>query len=245
MNGLRRILDLPNDSPLKTLLVAVSVCFVCAVLVSVSAVALRPLQAANAADARKRNILEVAGLLEDGPPLDEQFARLETRVVDLTTGRIVERGAGPAPAGEAENRAEIYFLREPDGIRAVVLPIDGKGLWSTLRGFLALEGDLDTVRAIKFHEHAETPGLGGEIDNPRWRAHWRGKTVYGDDGAVRLEVVKGAVDPDAPGARYRVDGLAGATLTGRGINAMLERWLGSDGFGPLLARIRAGGGRGE
>jgi Na+-transporting NADH:ubiquinone oxidoreductase subunit C len=121
-----------------------------------------------------------------------------------------------------------------------VLPVHGYGLWSTMYGFVALKSDLNTVAGLGFYEHGETPGLGGEIDNPRWKGSWPGKKVYqGDD--VALSLIKGTVDTSRAGSEYQVDGLAGATLTSRGVTNMVHFWMGEQGFGPFLTNLKAGG----
>ena len=86
------------------------------------------------------------------------------------------------------------------------------------------------------------PGLGGEVDNPKWKALWPGKKVFAEGSmSPELEVIKGAVDPAASGAEYKVDGLSGATLTSRGVSNLVQYWVGSEGFGPYLSKIRKEG----
>jgi Na+-transporting NADH:ubiquinone oxidoreductase subunit C len=119
--------------------------------------------------------------------------------------------------------------------------VHGYGLWSTMYGFLALSGDAEEVRGLIFYQHAETPGLGGEIDNPRWRERWVGKQVFGPDGELRLQVARGSVDPAAEYAAWSVDGISGASLTAEGVSNMVQFWLGDKGFGPFLARVREEG----
>ena len=104
--------------------------------------------------------------------------------------------------------------------------------------FLALEPDTKTVIGLQFYEHAETPGLGGEVDNPKWRAQWKGKVVYDEQWRPDIDLVKGEVDPSKPESQHKVDGLAGATLTSRGVANLLKYWLSEEGFGPYLARLR-------
>ncbi|MFP5414831.1 MAG: NADH:ubiquinone reductase (Na(+)-transporting) subunit C, partial [Gammaproteobacteria bacterium] len=137
--------------------------------------------------------------------------------------------------------AQVYVVAGPDGgIDKVILPVKGYGLWSTLHGFIALERDLNTVAGIGFYEHAETPGLGGEVDNPVWKASWHGKQLYDADGKVALKVIKGRADNSKPEAAYQIDGLSGATLTSRGVQNLIHYWLGDQGFAPFLANLRAG-----
>ena len=68
----------------------------------------------------------------------------------------------------------VYELRDDAGaLDLVVLPVHGLGLWSILYGFVALDADLETIRGLTYYEHKETPGLGGEVDNPRWKSLWK------------------------------------------------------------------------
>ena len=139
-----------------------------------------------------------------------------------------------ASINRREHYALIYLLRSEVGIDRIILPVHGYGLWSTLYGFIALEGDGNTVSGITFYEHAETAGLGGEVDNPTWKAKWQGKRIYDDQGQVAMRVMKGSVDPSNAEADYQVDGLSGATLTSRGVENMIGYWLGDEGYGPIL-----------
>ncbi|KZY21873.1 NADH:ubiquinone reductase (Na(+)-transporting) subunit C, partial [Alcanivorax sp. HI0035] len=137
--------------------------------------------------------------------------------------------------------AEVFLARGDDGeLSRIILPVHGYGLWSTLYGFLALEPDANTVSGLGFYEHGETPGLGGEVDNPKWKALWEGKKLYGEQGEVEIQVVKGSVDSKTPNAEHKVDGLAGATLTSNGVSNLLRFWVGENGFGPYLKRMQNG-----
>ena len=250
-----------NDSISKTFAVALALCVVCAVVVSSAAVILRPTQEVNKLLDLKTNILASAGLLEQGISIEAQFEQISTRVVDLETGRFTDavdvasydqRKASkdpalsialdpkqdPAKIKRRANYATVYLLETEQGIEKIILPIKGYGLWSTLYGFLALESDLQTVAGIGFYEHTETPGLGGEIDNPRWKAGWVGKQAY-RQGDVVINVLKGKVDMSREGADSQIDGLAGATLTTRGVDNLVRYWLGDEGFRPLINHLQA------
>jgi Na+-transporting NADH:ubiquinone oxidoreductase subunit C len=117
--------------------------------------------------------------------------------------------------------------------------VRGAGLWSTLHGFLALENDLNTVAGLGFFEHGETPGLGGEVDNPNWKALWPGKKVY-DEGDAKIQLIKGSVDANTAEAEHKVDGLSGATLTSRGVTNLLQFWMGENGYKPFLSNLQSG-----
>lgn len=258
-----------KDSIAHTVIVAVSLCLVCSVIVSTAAVTLKPLQIANKNLDKQKNILEVVHLLEPGKDPQTLFDRyIETRVVDLKTGEFVDevdpetfdqRRAARDPARSIDlspdediadikrrsNYATVYLVKENGELQYLVLPIHGYGLWSTLYGFIALDSDLNTVHGLTFYDHAETPGLGGEVDNSRWKAQWRGKQLFDDDGdpAPALRVLKGSVPPDAANAEHKVDGLAGATLTSRGITNMVKFWFGQMGYRPLLSNLKSDGNR--
>jgi len=252
-----------NDSTRKTLIVAFSLCIVCSVFVSAAAVVLKPVQEVNKTLDRKRNILAAAGMLEEGVSVEKQFQQVSTRIVDLRTGKFTEeidpakydqrkaskesdlsealpRDVDKAKIFRREHYAVVYVVSAPDGgVDKVILPVRGYGLWSTLYGFIALEADGDTVAGIGFYEHGETPGLGGEVDNPRWKALWKGKKVY-RDGGVAIGLIKGSVDPAGSSAPWQVDGLAGATLTSRGVTNLVRFWLGENGYAPFLDNLRSG-----
>jgi len=260
-----KVLALGNDSLEKTIAVALSLCFVCAILVSFAAVALRPLQIENKAMDMKKNILEVAGLLEDGTDIHNAFAeQVEEKLVDITTGDYVEdmdavaydqRKAAKDPAQNIvlessddiasikrkAKIAKVYLVKKGDAIESIILPMHGYGLWSTMYGFLALEADGQTVKSINFYDQAETPGLGGEVVNPNWRALWLGKKVYNEAGEVQLGLIKGVVDTSKPGSEYDVDGLAGATLTSLGVSNLVKYWMSKEGFSAYLDKVRTKG----
>ena len=247
-----------------TIVFAALVCVVCAVLVSTSAVELSHLQQANAALDKRKNVLLAAGLAQSAERLDaaqvqERFRVVEPVVIELQSGKAVpdmdasafdQRKARndpdssrPAPANNSSisrlpNHAVVYQVFDEAGeLQMVVLPIEGYGLWSTLYGFLSLDADTRTVRGLTYYQHGETPGLGGEVDNPRWKARWPGRIAFDSAGQTVIEVVKGQAGP-AEEDPHRVDGLAGATITSRGVTNMLRFWLGENGFGPYLNRLR-------
>ncbi len=252
-----------RESVSKTFVVAIILAAFCSLMVSGAAIGLRSKQEANKIRDRKKNILMVAGLYDAKASVEEAFQQIEPRVVDLASGEYVgkdqfdpetfdQRAAAKDPKlsitipaekdlagiGRREKYSLVYLVKKDDKLDQVILPVDGKGLWSTLYGFLAIDGDLNTVRGITFYEHAETPGLGGEIDNPTWKALWADKKIYDDQGSVQLHVVKGAADKNSP---HQIDGLSGATLTANGVTNIVKYWLGDDGFKKMLERLKAGG----
>lgn len=260
----------PNlDSPVYIVGFATALCGVCAVFVSSAAVGLKDRQEVNKVLDRQSKVLAVAGLLSDDESLSRDQlqsrydSKIRARVVDLETGAYVEdvdatafdqrkatkdpaqsKVAPPNPAQitRVPNRALVYQVVEDGQVSSLILPIVGKGLWSTMYGFIALENDANTISGITFYEHGETPGLGGEIENPKWQALWVGRRAYDDAGNVAIEVIKGAAKPVSEDP-YSVDGLSGATITSRGVSATLDFWLGDQGYGTYLDRFRGTAGK--
>ncbi len=272
-----KILALGNDSLEKTIAIAIALCLVCAVLVSFSAVALKSLQVHNKELDMKKVVLDVAGLLQEGSNIDSAFAeKIEAKIVNLETGDYVEdmnaaeydqRKAAKDPSLSVaipKNKdiahirvkaklAKVFLVKESGAIKSIILPVHGYGLWSTLYGFLSLDADGQTVQSISFYDQQETPGLGGEVVNPKWRALWKGKKVYAESeqssaekglieiaemGEPALSLIKGVVDNAKPGSQYQVDGLAGASLTSTGVTNLVKYWMSNEGFAPYLAKVR-------
>ena len=257
-----------QGSVLYNLGFATAICVACAIVVSSSAVSLRERQLVNQALDMQRNVLVAAGLAAPDEALEQdeieaRFAPIRQVVIDVATGTATDvdpatfdpraaaadpatsRTAPPNNAGlnRVADQALVYELRQADGaLDLVVLPVHGLGLWGLLYGFVALDADLETIRGLTYYEHKETPGLGGEVDNPRWKRLWDGRRAFGPDGAPAIEVVRGLAGPPADDP-FRVDGLAGATMTSRGVTNMLRFWLDDQGFGPYLDTLRAHGRR--
>jgi len=255
-----------KDSVKGTLIVALVLCIVCSVIVSTAAVMLKPMQQANAALDLKRNVLLAGDLIDPDQAgkaaVESAFANVTIKYVDLRTGKFTDEapagGSGRAAAKipsasekltpeqdvakiiRREHIKEVYLVEESGELQKIILPVRGYGLWGQLYGFLALQNDLNTVAGLGFYEHKETPGLGGEVDNPNWKAIWEGKKAYAEDGDVALSVIKGSVDQNTPNAEHKVDGLSGATLTSKGVDNLIEFWLGSEGYGPFLKNLKAG-----
>lgn len=254
-----------NESTAKTLIVAVLLCIVCSVLVSTAAVKLKPLQQKNKALFTKRNILMAAGISDEGKSVDELFKKIEIKIVDLSTGdynlslspeKFNQKAAVKLPSmsvaiprkkdlAKIKRRSKlvkVYLVKEENEIKTIVLPIHGKALWSTMYAFLALNGDGNTVKGFSFYDHGETPGLGGEVDNPLWKQQWVGKKLFDNNGKLAIQVIKGKVRKNNPNAIYQADGLSGATLTTVAIDNLMHYWLKDHGFGKYLEKLKSKGG---
>jgi Na+-transporting NADH:ubiquinone oxidoreductase subunit C len=237
------------------LVFSVVVCVVMSTALALTATALKPEQEAAAEFDRQKNVMLAAGLIQDGDrrpraELEQLYRdRVLEGVVDTRTGEVVagktakdveamNKAAAKADKADARRYRTVATTRDDAGkLAAIVLPISGRGLWSTLYGYLALEADGDRVRGITFYKHGETPGLGGEVENPQWTALWHGKRILGDDGKLASVVVKkGKVDASRPEEKaHYVDGLSGATITSDGVTRFVRADL--QAFLPYLARV--------
>ncbi|WP_199610969.1 Na(+)-translocating NADH-quinone reductase subunit C [Flocculibacter collagenilyticus] len=249
-----------NDSISKTLIVVISLCLVCAIIVSSAAVALKPIQKENEAKDLQRNVLSAAGVNFAAEGVQATFEkRVEARLVNLDDGTFatevdpttfdyekakrngdsIEKKNDVAGIKRRADIAPVYFVKSESGkVDTVVFPVYGKGLWDLMLGFVALEKDLRTIKSIKYYWHKETPGLGGEIENPSWVALWEDKKLFNDQGEFALEIVKGSVSKNDPNAQYKIDGLSGATLTSNGVEQSFEFWMGDHGYGPFINNVR-------
>jgi Na+-transporting NADH:ubiquinone oxidoreductase subunit C len=257
-----------QDSTVKTVGVATGICLFCSLFVSVAAVKLKPLQIKNQKLDKVKNILQVANLADTVGKSEYMALyqeRIKPVMIELSSGDVVDefdevlnldsfdiRVFSRLPDYSQALSSEVdiagirrqplhmivYQLLENEAVEKLILPIYGKGLWSTLYGFLAIEKDLKTVSGITFYQHGETPGLGGEVDNPNWKGSWQGKQAFDDTGAVIIKVIKGKVIPGSPGSDHQIDGLSGATLTARGVDNLVQFWLGENGYGPYLQQLR-------
>ena len=261
-----------KDSLSNTFIVAFAVCLVCSIIVSGIAVALKPAQQANKELDQKQNILRAAGMLpenstvsEDGRTVDELFSEFTVRVVNLDTGEFIEdvdaTNLDPAKVAKDPERSialsgeqDIATLRRRENISLVyiktidnkidklVIPVRGYGLWDTLFGYLALDGDLETVSGLGFYSHKETPGLGGEVDNPSWKAQWPGVKLFDEAGVADVRIVKRRSPEGQAVASREVDGLSGATFTTRGVQNLVNFWTGELGFGPTIQKLKLANG---
>lgn len=258
-----------RDSTGYTVGFAALVCVLCGIGVAGAAVALKPRQDENKVLDQQKQVLLVAGLLKPGQAASPAEVKglfdknIRPEVINLKTGAEAkdikaegfdQRRAQKDPATSTAapenaakvfrlpNNALVYHVLKDGKTDMLILPIEGYGLWSVLYGYLALDDDTNTVKGITFYAHAETPGLGGEVDNPKWKAGWAGRKIFDDKGQVALSVIKGQAGP-APADPHHVDGLSGATITSNGVTNLVKFWFGENGFKPYLEQFRKSQGR--
>lgn len=207
---------------------ALTICITCSVLLSAVAAGLRARQEMEVALDEKRNVLMALGQ----PTVDAETGRkmssdqllatwglVKEVWVDAATGEIIPEEQRDPKAAAAKEQLRLYIWEENGEPVKYAFPISGKGLWSTIYGFLALEADLATIAGITFFKHGETPGLGGEIEKPDFTEQFTGKRLLNEAGEPEpFLVVKGGVAARYPqGNVHAVDGLSGATITGDGV----------------------------
>jgi len=245
----------------KTLIFVFIVCLVCAALVSIAAIGLKPLQTANKLLDKQTKILEASGLLETAGKSSKDIVAtynkyVVAKMIDLDSGAIIEgdvdlfdeRSASRDLANSQKlesdlaginrraNNAVIYLVSNDAGkLETVVLPIVGSGLWDLMHGFVGLDTDLSTVRSLIYSDHKETPGLGALITNDKWKSYWPGKKIYSADNKLMINIVKGGAKQ---GDIHGVDAISGATLTSNGVKNSLHFWFGEQGYGPFIAKFR-------
>ncbi len=255
-----------SETPTKTVTVALILCVVFSFLVSTTAVVLKDKISYNQEIDLKKNILLAAGLIEKGSvsakQVEEAFKKVEPIVVDLESGEktslspedvniktdvkfsdkstAIEPSNDVAGLGRRPKNATVYLVKEEGALQGVILPIVSKGLWSTMYGFLALAPDTKTVKGFGYYEQGETPGLGGEVDNPSWKNQWVGKEIFNTEWEPVFKLKKGSVSSSDEGKEHMVDGLSGATITSEGVTTSIQYWLSQNGFGPFLTKIRNG-----
>lgn len=249
----------------KTMLVVLAVCLVCSIIVAGAAVGLRSTQLKNKEIDKQSNILAVAGLETDKTVSEIFKTNIQTKLVDLQTGEFVNDVAGVsannydqrkaakdpstsialsgqdniAKIGRRANVATIYLVSSDEGkLERIILPVHGAGLWSTMYAFVAVQPNGNTIDGITYYEQGETPGLGGEVENSRWRSLFVGKELFDRNGLPAIKIAKGQAPADS---KHEVDGLSGATLTSVGVEHTFTFWLGKLGYGPFLNKVREGG----
>jgi len=255
-----------KDSFGRTLFVVVGLCLICSVLVSTAAVVLKPIQQENKLLDKQKYILEAASLIntKEGKVTKKEILSkyeqyVEARLVDLKTGEFVEGNANLYDQRKASrdtdtssvpendiasikrvaDTAVVYLVHNDEGkLTSVILPIHGYGLWSTMYALLALEADLNTVQGLVYYDQGETTGLGGEVENPKWKALWKGKQLFDAQGNLAISVTK---NPVVASSVHGVDALSGATLTSNGVQHSLQFWLGKEGFANFIAKAHNGG----
>ena len=228
-----------KSSHTYTFVFALTVCVVCSLVLAAVSKGLQPRQRLNEDLDIKKNIFKVvgAGQLLDGQRPDQIMDLFEQYFRELF---VNDAGQFSDDDDAVQDRLPVYVYEKAGQTDAYIFPIQGKGLWSTLYGYLSIEADGETVRGITFYKHGETPGLGGEIEREWFQSNFQGKKIWDQrQGAfVAIRVVKGRVADQIASeqAAFYVDGISGATMTSKGVTQLLEAWL--QRYELFLQRIR-------
>ena len=204
---------------------------------------LRDLQNLNVENDMKKNILLSLGFKpgDETPWSSDDIQKLfqeniETLVLDAS-GQRTEKDSKKIDTEKDVEFLPIYLKKIGDNVEGYAIPIAGKGLWSTLFGYFAIEPDGRTVKGITFYKHGETPGLGGEVDKAWFQKNFIGKRfVDENDQLLGIHVIKGKVQSDDLEAYHKVDGISGATMTGKGLQNFLKDDLAK--YEPFFKQVR-------
>jgi Na+-transporting NADH:ubiquinone oxidoreductase subunit C len=217
---------------------AAVICVACSVLLSAAASTLKAKQDYNVELDRKMNVLKAFGVATrdangkaiSGAEVERIFREnIKEVILDGATGQPLEGvTSADVSAKELADRVKLplYTFEENGQVVKYAFPVSGKGLWSTIYGYLALNQDLATIAGVTFYKHGETPGLGGEVEKDWFQENFKGKRVFGEGRPIPFEVVKGSVADKYPqGNDHAVDGISGATITGKGVMNFINRDL--------------------
>jgi Na+-transporting NADH:ubiquinone oxidoreductase subunit C len=249
-----------KDSIKNTIFIGIGLCLVCAAIISIIAVGLKERQKNNAILDQQKKIVAAADLESFYGSVNNAFTSIEEKIIDIEAGLITNQSSEKydlskelrdpnrfielssvediATIKKREKFSKVFLEYRESQLNTVILPVRGYGLWGILYGYLAISNDLNTIVGLEFYDHKETPGLGAEVDNPKWKALWRGKRIYDENGKILIKVIKGKVDNSMDTSSYEVDGLSGATLTSKGVSNLLAYWLGENGFKPFLDNLK-------
>ena len=222
---------------LKSIAFTVAIALVCSLLLTGAATGLKERKLRNVAVDRQKNILKSVGLFD--PDQQSTVAQIERLYQDKIRCYAMD-GTGRIVGGESDAMPVCFYVKDTQPA-AYILPVDSRGLWGKIRGYMAIEKDGKTVAGFSVYSHNETPGLGGEIEKPWFQENFVGKRIVDEAGEfAAVGIAKGkvadaiAVDRQA---NY-VDGISGATLTGKFLTGGLKEVLLD--YEPLSEQFRAG-----
>jgi len=215
----------------------------CSILLAAAANFLRDRQQENIALDIRKNILALAELGSEEMTRQEVLGLydkyIRSKVINLEGEEVPDKTVEQIDPKKDLSLLPLYYAEENGEIKTYIIPISGKGLWSTIYGYIALENDLNIVMGISFYQHGETPGLGGEIEKEWFTGNFKGKRILSPEGdLVSITVIKGKVQDLIPedDAYHYVDGISGSTLTGNGLNRFLRKGL--ETYNPFFDKIR-------
>lgn len=206
----------------KAIFFATTVAFVCCLCITAASTALKERQQVNMRLDRQKNILKAAsidyGSVQDSA---EAMATLFKNHILKVWARADGTLYSESPEGES-SYLPLYLTVKNGEVASYILPFNSRGLWGRIKGYLAIEADGRTIKGFTVYAHQETPGLGGEIESEWFQNNFVGKKIVGKSGEfAAIRISKGKVAGELDNV---VDGISGATLTGR----YLSQGLASD-----------------
>lgn len=215
-----------KNSKKNVIVFALLTSVICSVLITLAAGGLKGFQEANMELDRKINILKAANIIGDKKPSKDQINLLyNTHIKEI----MVDEN-GKMITSYIPRSLHLYIILDGNMMRGYILPINTRGLWGKIRGYIAFENDGQTVSGFSVFSHSETPGLGGEIESNWFQKNFKGKKILNSQNRfVSVGIAKGKINelPENLQDHY-VDGISGATLTGRylseGIKQTLEQY---------------------
>jgi Na+-transporting NADH:ubiquinone oxidoreductase subunit C len=237
---------------------------VCALVLAFVSLLLKDRQDANVQREMKQNILSTVMTLDDKADVEALYTkRVKSYLVDANGDKVEKDASGAAIVVEKlptsfvadeykksvnERKFPVYEIvneNDPNKTDYFVLPVYGYGLWNNISGYISLEGDLNTVKGVKFSHVGETPGLGARIADAEIQGRYAGKKLFEGPEMVAIMMQKGengggsasiAAFKDNP---HAVDGMSGATITGKGVNNMLAEYF-KQGYKNFLLNKKGG-----
>ncbi|MBW1893804.1 MAG: FMN-binding protein [Deltaproteobacteria bacterium] len=227
----------------KSLIFATILCIVCSSLLTAAASGLKKIQQKNILVDQRKNILKSVGLIEEkreytASEIDRMFSQNIRRVDIDKTGNLIQKKRA---VNEANNKTlPVYLYQKKEGlIEAYIIPINTRGLWGEILGYLALKNDGKTISGFTVYKHSETPGLGGEIEQHWFQSNFIGKKITGPSGEfASISIAKGKVEDSISREKREnyVDGISGATLTGKFLSKGMKEVL--SGYEPVSIIFR-------
>lgn len=255
-----------KDTVVGTMVFTITLCLLCSFMITGTAGVLKERKLAKKRDELQRYVLMAAAVdLGQGNEFREIFAKsVKPLLINLTTGKVDsdtnvldfdERMAAINPETSSTpkndiakiktraNDARVFKILDADGkLASVVVPFYGKGLWSMIYGYVAVEPDFNTIKGMVVYDHGETPGIGDFVTDPQWLSLWKGKQLFDEKGQFAMHLVKGGAKA---GDIHGVDAVSGATMTGRGVQRAMEFWFGVEGFQTFFNQLKASAAQGE
>ncbi|MDX9928325.1 MAG: NADH:ubiquinone reductase (Na(+)-transporting) subunit C [Bacteroidales bacterium] len=205
---------------------SVTMVAIVAALLSTAAMLLQPRQERNREIEKKRNILASIRIEADRSNASDLYSRLirESLVINNNGDSVdnidpfkIDLRTEQRKPDELQN-LPLFIAYPSDTTRVVIIPLEGKGLWGPIYGYISLESDLSTVYGVNFDHKGETPGLGAEINTSWFEDMFTGLKIFEGGRFVSIRVIKGGAPAGDP---HAVDAISGGTITSNGLQDML------------------------